>query len=83
MINSNLNNGQRRSVENNLGKNVNVDLLGTTYSLNVHGGVIFAEEFRYVMHKAKRPRKPFNSEASVHENIGYGYYFVNPMHIIL
>jgi hypothetical protein len=86
---TNLTNGQATNVEMNLGKRVSVRLLsGEVVELTIHGGINLMEAFKYVMHTAKRPRKEFYylegaDSVTMHSNIRAGYYFVDPLSIIL
>ena len=83
-INTNLNVAQSKMVELNKGKQVEVYLSTETINLYIHGGDnILDGEFRYIMHKAKNPRKIYDGELSINENINRGYYFVQPFKIIL
>jgi hypothetical protein len=80
----NLTVGQTRCINNNIGKNVEVELLSERKRLNILGGTIIMGSFRYVMHSAKKPRKSFiNEEHAIHANIAAGYYMVDPINIIL
>lgn len=89
MISLNLVNFQHEIVTRNFGKKVKVALLGgDVKELVIHGGVSFDQfgGFRYVMHTAKTPRKPFQEvEGCIihHANIHAGYYFVDPINIVL
>ena len=84
--NVSLTNGQRKSVDNNIGKQVKVALVGDNIAtLFIQDGtVIMGGTFRYVMHTEKNPEKPFrNDPAAIHYNIDAGYCMVDPMRIIL
>lgn len=75
--------GQTQMIEINKGKQVNVRLLFGDAQLFIHTGDNAMGEFRYIMHKAKNPRKAFDTtEFAMHSNIRAGYYYVNPMNII-
>ena len=68
----------------NVGKTVTVNLISDTKVLNILGATKFMGEFRYVMHKAKNPRNNFiHEDIAMLANIGHGYYFVDPMRIII
>ena len=80
--------GQRKMVELNKGKKVNVQHnIGGTEELIIHDGTIFQGVFRYVMHTAKNPRTKFenseNMQYELHHWVSKGYYFIDPLKIIL
>lgn len=77
-------NGHVIMVDENKGKRVNVLLFGKIHPLNIIDGTLFNEVFRYVMHKAKNPRKTFiHDHQYIHENIKRGYFLIDPVNIIL
>jgi hypothetical protein len=85
---ANLTVGMEYCLNANKGKKVKVLLLsGEVKEFNIFDGVNYDNHFRYIMHTAKNPRKPFlkDSEFSstMHENIKRGYYYIEPMRIIL
>lgn len=77
--------GQHKALELNKGKTVKVYLIGGEIrELTIQGAIDYTGEFRYIMHKAKNPRNPFiDDRLALHENIAHGYYYIDPMRIIL
>lgn len=86
---ANLVNYQASMLEINKGKQVTVNLISGQTQLYLHDIDHDCNGFTvYICHSAKRPRKPYErTELSymhnLHANLDKGYYFVDPIRIIL
>lgn len=85
IIDIRLTHGETECAKMNINKYVNVNLISSGIkTLYILGATKYMGTFCYVMHTAKRPRKPYiHDDIAMHVNIRAGYYIVDPVRIIL